>query len=171
MGRRLQMPTQSQLHNAQATFFRAITKAKEKLQVQGQMNRLVIKIIQEVYIRWKFKVLMLKCLFEQIQSEGAALAMLRADMRPLSSEDNEIAAAYLQLLSPFYQATVELSKDRRLLGWKIIPVTKNVSVILLWNNGKQHSWTTGAELGVSNARQVWNFGEPNSTDPFNTAGF
>lgn len=86
------------------------TTAKEKLrQVQEQMTRPVMKLIQEVDTHRNGTFLMLRRLFEQRQAVGAALAMLKTDVRPQSSEDDETAAACIKLLAPFYETSVELS--------------------------------------------------------------
>lgn len=119
------------------TFFKTSTTAKEKLrEVQEQMKRPVMKLIQEVDTRWNSTFLMLQRLFEERQSVGAALAMLKTDVRPLSSEDYETAAACLQLLAPFYQATVELSEEKRVSGSKVIPMTKMLMLYLHDTKGK-----------------------------------
>ncbi|KAA8580953.1 hypothetical protein FQN60_013911 [Etheostoma spectabile] len=55
-------------------------------------------------------------LFEERQSVGAALATLRIDVWSLSSEDHDTVSACLKLLAPFYQATVELSEEKRVSG-------------------------------------------------------
>ncbi|KAK1890214.1 Zinc finger BED domain containing protein 1 [Dissostichus eleginoides] len=112
------------------TFFKTSTTAKEKLrEVQEQMNRPVLKLIQEVDTRWISTYLMLQRLFKERQSVGAALATS-------SSEDYETADACLQLLSPFFQATVELSEEKRVSGSKIIPMTKMLMLYLYDTIGK-----------------------------------
>ena len=89
------------------TFFRTSTTAKEKLkEVQEQLNRPVMKLIQEVDTRWNSTFLMLQRLFQERQAVGAALATLTTDVTPMSSEDYEATAACLHLLAPFNQATV-----------------------------------------------------------------
>lgn len=90
--------------------FKTSTTAEEKLrQVQEQINRPVMKLIQEVDTHWNGTFLMLRRLFEERQEVGAALAMLKTDVRPQSSEDDETVAACIKLLAPFYEASVELS--------------------------------------------------------------
>ena len=89
------------------TYFKTSTTAKEKLrEVQEQMQSPVHKLIQEVDTRWNSTYHMLQRLFEERQAVGAALATLRTDVRPLSSEDYDTISACLKLLAPFYQATV-----------------------------------------------------------------
>ena len=51
---------------------------------------------------------MLQRLFAQRQAVGAALGTLKTDVKPLSTEGYDTIAACLQLLGPFYQATVDL---------------------------------------------------------------
>lgn len=115
-------------------FFKTSTTAKEKLrEVQEQMNRPVLKLIQEVDTRWNSTYLMLQRLFKERQSVGAALATLKTDVRPLSSEDYDTVDACLQLLAPFFQATVELSEEKRVSGSKVIPMTKMLMLYLYDN--------------------------------------
>nr|XP_033482545.1 zinc finger BED domain-containing protein 1-like [Epinephelus lanceolatus] len=133
------------------SFFKTSTTAKEKLrEVQEQMNRPVKKLIQEVDTRWNSTFLMLQRLFEERQSVGAALATLRTDVRPLSSEDYETATACLQLLAPFYQATVELSEEKRVSGSKVIPMIKMLMLYLYDTMGKI-SHNTAKTLGENMA--------------------
>ncbi|KAK1889339.1 Zinc finger BED domain containing protein 1 [Dissostichus eleginoides] len=164
------------------TFFKTSTTAKEKLrEVQEQMNRPVLKLIQEVDTRWNSTYLMLQRLFKERQSVGAALATLKTDVRPLSSEDYETADACLQLLSPFFQATVELSEEKRVSGSKIIPMTKMLMLYLYDTIGKT-SHDTAKLLGqnmVSNMQNKFDTTESQTAltlstllDPrFKTIGF
>ena len=113
------------------TFFRTSTTAKEKLkEVQEQLNRPVMKLIQEVDTRWNSTFLMLQRLFQERQAVGAALATLTTDVTPMSSEDYEATAACLHLLAPFNQATVELSEEKRVSGFKVIPMTIMLNIYL-----------------------------------------
>ena len=88
---------------------------------------------------------------------GAALATLKTDVKPLSSEDYDTIAAWLQLLGPFYQATVELSEEKRVSGSKSIPMTKML-MLYLKNTMEKISHNTAQQLGHS------------STDSLNTTG-
>ncbi|KAK0134082.1 Zinc finger BED domain-containing protein 4 [Merluccius polli] len=82
------------------TYFKTSTTAKEKLrEVQEQMQCPVHKLIQEVDTRWNSTYHMLQHLFEERQAVGAALATLRTDVRPLSSEDYDTITACLKLLT------------------------------------------------------------------------
>lgn len=107
------------------TYFRSSTTAKEKLKnVQQQMNCAVMKLIQEVDTRWNSSFLMLQRLYDERQTVGAALASLRTEVNPLSSDDYETVAACLQVLKPFYTATVEMSQQKRVSGSMVIPLIK-----------------------------------------------
>ena len=66
--------------------------------MQEQMQGPVHKLIQEVDTRWNSTHHMLQRLFEERQAVGAALATLRNDVRPLSSEDYDTITACLKLL-------------------------------------------------------------------------
>ncbi|XP_058485902.1 E3 SUMO-protein ligase ZBED1-like [Solea solea] len=107
------------------TYFRSSTTGKEKLKhVQQQMNCAVMKLIQEVDTRWNSTFLMLQRLHNERQTVGAALASLKTDAHPLSSEEYETVAACLKVLSPFFAATVELSQEKRVSGSMVIPLVK-----------------------------------------------
>lgn len=94
------------------TYFRSGSTGKEKLKhVQQQMNCAVMKLIQEVDTRWNSTFLMLQRLYNERQTVGAALASFKTDVHPLSSEEYETIVACLQVLSPFYAATVEPSQE------------------------------------------------------------
>ena len=77
---------------------------------------------------------------------GAALATLRTDVRPLSSEDYDTITACLKLLAPFYQVTVELSEEKRVSGSKIIPMIKMLMLYLFDSMGKT-GHTIAKQLG------------------------
>ncbi|KAJ4923425.1 hypothetical protein JOQ06_021424 [Pogonophryne albipinna] len=100
------------------------------------MNRPVLKLIQEVDTRWNSTYLMLQRLFKERQSVGAALKTLKTDARPLSSEVYDTADACLQLLGPFFQATVELSEEKRVSGSKVLTFGKLWTEMLL-KRGRQ----------------------------------
>ncbi len=97
----------------------------EKLvKVNEQMGRPDLKLIQEVDTRWNSTYHMLQRIYDLRESVGAALAGLRTDIVPLSSENYEIMAECLKVLSPFHEATVELSEEKRVSGSKVIPLLR-----------------------------------------------
>ncbi len=101
------------------------TTAKQRLaEMQEQMQSLIMKLIQEEDTCWNSTFLMLQHLYEERQAVGAALSLLQTDVIPLSSEDYETADGCLKVLSPFFMATVELSKEKRVSGSKVIPLIK-----------------------------------------------
>lgn len=53
---------------------------------------------------------------------GAALAGLRMNIVPLRTEQYNIIAESLKVLSPFNDPTVELSEVKRVWGSKVIPL-------------------------------------------------
>lgn len=69
-------------------------------------------------------LLMLQRLYDERQTVGAALASLRTEVNPLSSDDYETVAACLQVLKPFYMATVEMSQQKKVSGSMVIPLIK-----------------------------------------------
>ncbi|KAJ8352141.1 hypothetical protein SKAU_G00236170 [Synaphobranchus kaupii] len=105
------------------TYFRTSTTAKERLtQVQERMGGPSLKMIQEVDTRWNSTFHMLDRLYQQREPVGAALASLNTDLTPLTSQEYEAIGECLRVLSPFQQATVELSEEKRVSGSKVIPL-------------------------------------------------
>ncbi|KAJ8332760.1 hypothetical protein SKAU_G00416560 [Synaphobranchus kaupii] len=104
-------------------YFRTSTTAKERLtQVQERIGRPSLKMIQEVDTRWNSTFHMLDRLYQQREPVGAALASLNTDLTPLTSQEYEAIGECLRVLSPFQQATVELSEEKRVSGSKVIPL-------------------------------------------------
>lgn len=81
-----------------------------------------LKLIQEVDTRWNSTYNMLQRLYDLREPVGAALAGLRTDIAPLLSEQYVIISECLKVLSPFNDATVELSEEKRVSGSKVIPL-------------------------------------------------
>ncbi|XP_077399284.1 zinc finger BED domain-containing protein 4-like [Vanacampus margaritifer] len=107
------------------TFFRTSTTAKEKLaQVQQQMGKPVVKLINEVPTRWNSTYHMLERLTEQKEPVVVALASVTNDTAPLTAEDFNIIEETIRVLAPFNHATVELSEEKRVSGSKVIPMLK-----------------------------------------------
>nr|XP_046263256.1 E3 SUMO-protein ligase ZBED1-like isoform X2 [Scatophagus argus] len=105
--------------------FKSSTKAKEKLSsAQTNMGMPQKKLIQEVETRWNSTYDMLQRLYEEREPLGAALASLATDIVPFTSDEYAAIDKCLTVLRPFYQATVELSEERRVSGSKAIPVAK-----------------------------------------------
>ncbi|KAJ4932479.1 hypothetical protein JOQ06_010900 [Pogonophryne albipinna] len=112
------------------TFFKTSTTAKEKLrEVQEQMNRPVLKLIQELDTRWNSTYIMLQRLFKERQSVGAALATLKTDVRPLSSEDySGRMPAFARPLFPGNSGTLRGEESLRVQDH---PNDENVNAILV----------------------------------------
>ncbi|XP_030266357.1 uncharacterized protein LOC115577621 [Sparus aurata] len=95
-------------------YFKSSTTAKERLtKVQEQMGRPSLKLIQEVETCWNTHAPAVHKLREPV---GAALAGLRMDIVPLTTEQHDIIAESLKVLSRFNDATVELSEEKRVSG-------------------------------------------------------
>ncbi|XP_056271977.1 zinc finger BED domain-containing protein 4-like [Pseudoliparis swirei] len=93
---------------------------KEKLtQVQLHLGLANMKLMQEVETRWNSTYLM-----EQREPVGAALAGLQHDVSFLTAEEFNIVGACLSLLSPFFDATVELSAEENVSASKVVPLVK-----------------------------------------------
>ncbi|XP_037637100.1 zinc finger BED domain-containing protein 4-like [Sebastes umbrosus] len=100
-------------------YFRSSTTAKEKLaQVQQDMGRPKLKLLQEVDTRWNSTFHMLHRLVELREPVGAALAGLQTDIPSLTSEEYNTVSGCLSLLSSFNDATVELSAEEKVSGSK-----------------------------------------------------
>lgn len=77
------------------------------------MGRQDLKLIQEVETRWNSTYHMLHRLHDLREPVAAALAGLPTDIMALCSEHYEIIRECLKVLTPFEQATVELSEEKR----------------------------------------------------------
>ncbi|XP_023811126.1 zinc finger BED domain-containing protein 4-like isoform X1 [Oryzias latipes] len=105
--------------------FKSSTTAKEKLsEMQRQLARPEHKLIQEVETRWNSTFNMLERLFKEREPLGAALATLHTDLPPLTSEDYQAIHHCLSILSPFQEARVEFSTEKRVSASKVIPMVK-----------------------------------------------
>lgn len=113
------------------TYFRSSTTAKEKLnQMQQQMGAPCKKLINEVPTRWNSTYHMLERMTEQKEAVWVSMASLKTDIPPLTPEDFEIIEEMLRVLSPFDQATRELSEEKRVSGSKVIPFLKRIHIEL-----------------------------------------
>ncbi|XP_040924228.2 E3 SUMO-protein ligase ZBED1-like isoform X1 [Betta splendens] len=123
-----QVPTLTSIrHKARniVTYFRSSTTAKEKLaQVQQQMGRPTLKLINEVPTRWNSTYEMLSRLHDEREPVWVSLASLNTVLTPLTADEYTIIGETLLVLAPFHQATVELSEERRVSGSKVIPMMK-----------------------------------------------
>lgn len=107
------------------TYFRSSTLAKEKLsQVQQQMQKPILKLINEVPTRWNSTYQMLSRIASQKEPVWVSLASLKTPLPALTGEEHDIIAEVLIVLAPFNAATVELSEEKRVSGSKIIPMMK-----------------------------------------------
>lgn len=98
------------------TYFRSSTTAKEKLdQVQQQMGRPRLKLINEVPTRWNSTYHMLTKINDQTEPLWVSLASFKTDLTILTAQDCEAIEETLSMLEPFNQATVELSEEKKSL--------------------------------------------------------
>ncbi|XP_036067046.1 zinc finger BED domain-containing protein 4-like [Oryzias melastigma] len=113
------------------TYFRSSTTAKEKLaQIQQQLGTPLHKLINEVPTRWNSTYHMLERITEQKEAVWVSLASLRNDITPLTPEDFDVIEEILRVLSPFEQATRELSEEKRVSGSKVIPLMRMIHIEL-----------------------------------------
>nr|XP_054590355.1 zinc finger BED domain-containing protein 4-like [Nothobranchius furzeri] len=129
-----QISTLTELRNKArqiVTYFRSSTMAKEKLtQMQQQLGTPLHKLINEVPTRWNSTYHMLERLTEQKEAVWVSLASLKTDLTPLTPEEFEIIEEMLRVLAPFYQATRELSEEKRVSGSKVIPLMRMIHIEL-----------------------------------------
>jgi len=98
---------------------------KEKLaQVQDHLGRPKLKLIQEVETRWNSTYQMLNRLMELREPVADALAGLQTDIPLLTSDEFNIVGGCMSMLSPFNDATVELSAEENVSGSKVVPLLK-----------------------------------------------
>lgn len=120
---------------------------KEKLAlVQEQMGRPKLKLLQEVETRWNSTFHMLQRLVELREPVGAALASLQTDIPGVTSDEYNNVTACLSILSPFNEATVELSEEKRVSGSKVIPLLKMLEQ-MLQEEAKHATIPLARELG------------------------
>ncbi|XP_061926446.1 E3 SUMO-protein ligase ZBED1-like [Entelurus aequoreus] len=126
-----QIPTLASIRHKARHIVRWSTTAKEKLaQVQQQMGRPTLKLINEVATRWNSTYEMLSRLHDEKESVWVSLASLKTDWTPLTADEFNIVGETLIVLAPFHQATVELSEERRVSGSKVIPMMKMLYLAL-----------------------------------------
>ncbi|XP_014907970.1 zinc finger BED domain-containing protein 1-like [Poecilia latipinna] len=122
------------------TYFRSSTTAKEKLaQVQQQMGRPILKLINEVPTRWNSTYEMQSRLHDEREPVWLSLTSLKGDLTPLTADEHSIIGETLLVLAPFHQATVELSEERRVSGSKVIPMMKMLYLALESNASTLHT--------------------------------
>ena len=138
-----QIPTLASIRHKSrqiVTYFRSSTTAKEKLaQVQQQMGRPSLKLINEVPTRWNSTYLMLARLHDEKEPVWVSLASLKTDITPLTADEFTIIGETLRVLAPFHQATVELSEEKRVSGSKVIPMMKMLYHALERNASNLHT--------------------------------
>lgn len=109
------------------THFRSSTIAKEKLnKMQPTMGRPTLKLINEVETWWNSTFQMLQRLHGERQAVGASLASIRTDHSPLYPHVYEAREEVLCVLSPFHQATLELSEEKHVSVSKFIALMKMI---------------------------------------------
>lgn len=67
---------------------------------------------------------MLKRLYELREPVGAAVASLKTEVSPPMASEYETVKELLDVLAPFYQATVEVSSEKRVSEFEAIPLMK-----------------------------------------------
>lgn len=85
-------------------------------------------------------------LVELREPVGAALASLQTDIPGLTSDEYNNVTACLSILSPFNEATVELSEEKRVSGSKVIPLLKMLEQ-MLQEEAKHATIPLARELG------------------------
>ena len=101
-------------------------KASEKLkEIQLQLGIPENKLIQEVKTRWNSTYHMLECITEQHQAITTALCLSGCNAICLSSSDVSLLKAAMAVLKPFEATTKEISADKHVSIFKVIPLANS----------------------------------------------
>ncbi|KAL2087596.1 hypothetical protein ACEWY4_016424 [Coilia grayii] len=134
--------------------FRCSTTAKERLvQIQVQLGRPTLKLIKEVETRWNSTFLMFERMYGEREPLSAAMSSLQTDVTPLTSAEFAVVEECLGVLSPFNEATVELSTEKKVSASKIIPLMKMLDYTI-GEQIPQKKTTMAKELAEHLFRQV-----------------
>lgn len=99
------------------TYFRSSTTAKEKLaQVQEQMGRPALKLINEVPTCWNSTCEMLKRLHDEKEPVWVSLGSLNTDVTPLTADEFTIIGETLVVLAPSIKLQWSCLKRREFQG-------------------------------------------------------
>uniref|UniRef100_A0A3B5QKN7 HAT C-terminal dimerisation domain-containing protein n=1 Tax=Xiphophorus maculatus TaxID=8083 RepID=A0A3B5QKN7_XIPMA len=135
-------------------YFRSSTTAKVcsflLLGPAMQSNGRNLLLLSEVETRWNSTYLMLQHLVELREPVGAALAGLHTDIPFFTASEFDIVVAWLSLLSPFYDATTELSAEEHVL---VIPLLKMIEKALQEEDTKSAP-AVAVEIGEQHIRQL-----------------
>lgn len=102
-----------------------LLSVKERLvQIQVQLGRPTLKLIKEVETRWNSTFLMFGRIYGEHEPISAAISSLQTDVTPLTSAKFTVVEECLSVLSPFNEATIELSTEKKVSASKIIPLMK-----------------------------------------------
>ena len=108
------------------SFFHFSIKASEKLkEIQLQLGISENKLIQEVETRWNSTYYMLERITEQHQAITTALCLSGCNAMCLSSSDVSLLKAAMAILKPFEATTKEISADKHVSIFKVIPLANS----------------------------------------------
>lgn len=131
-----------------------LLSVKERLvQIQVQLGRPTLKLIKEVETRWNSTFLMFERMYGEREPLSAAMSSLQTDVTPLTSAEFAVVEECLGVLSPFNEATVELSTEKKVSASKIIPLMKMLDYTI-GEQIPQKKTTMAKELAEHLFRQV-----------------
>ena len=109
------------------TFFHHSSKASDKLsEIQKQLGVPEKKLIQDIETRWNSTFYMFELIFEQHEAATTTLCLQTKSEMCLLVEDLELIKTALEILRPFQSATVEMSADKFVSVWNIIPIARSL---------------------------------------------
>ncbi|KAL2087200.1 hypothetical protein ACEWY4_018259 [Coilia grayii] len=104
--------------------FRCSTTAKVCYIIQVQLGQPTLKLMKEVEMRWNSTFLMFERMYGEREPLSAAMSSLQTDVTPLTSAEFAVVEECLGMLSPYNEAIVELSTEKKVSASKIIPLMK-----------------------------------------------
>ena len=108
------------------SFFHHSVKASEKLkEIQLPLGIPENKLVQEVETRWNSTYNMFERITEQHQAITTALCLSGRNAMCLSSSDVSLLKAAMAILKPFEATTKEISADKHVSIFKVIPLANS----------------------------------------------
>lgn len=111
-------------------FHRSTTAATKLTDMQSQMNRNVLKLINDVVTRWNSTYNMFQRLCEVQVPLEATLGVLHNPVEILNESDWITLKSCCALLKPFEQVTKELSAEKNVCVSKIIPLIEGLKLFI-----------------------------------------
>ncbi|XP_039279367.1 E3 SUMO-protein ligase ZBED1-like [Nilaparvata lugens] len=124
-------------------YFRSSTLASDKLrETQTSLSKKILKLINDTPTRWNSTLFMIRRILEVGDSLVLAMSSLKNSPPQLSAEDNALLKDMVEALSPFEEATEQISGDQYATASLINPL-----VIGLFNHLSEVEMTMTTEEG------------------------